>query len=141
MISVEISGPMAAEAVGTKMVEPAFSTDFCGILFAWRMASGVVPNLRASEAMLSRALEILWVVQLDRAWVQDARLAANLAAFSVGSRILVCSLPVMTGFLNCGFRALNSSTEISASLAASTRSISRVLSIAVKYGSLSITGR
>src|SRR5262245_4473546 len=91
--------------------------------------------------MLSRALEILWVVQLDRAWVHDARLVGNSAAFSVGSRILVCSLPVMTRFLTCGFRALNSSTEISASLAARARSMSRVLSIAVKYGSLSMTGR
>src|SRR5476649_300956 len=115
-----------------QMVEPATSTVFCGMLLGWRITSGVVWKREASVAMRSRALVILVVVQVDSAWPHCARFRWNLAAFSVGSRILVCSPPVMTGRLNCGFSALNSSTDISASWAAMFRSMSPVLSTAVK---------
>jgi hypothetical protein len=125
---------------GTRMVEPAFSTDFCGMLLAWRITSAMWKR-EASELMLSRALVILCVVQVDSSLVHWARFRWNFSAFSFGSRILVSSSPVMTGRLNCGFRALNSSTDSSARWAATVRSISLVLSTAVKYGVLSMAGR
>src|SRR5690606_14498744 len=100
-----------------------------------------VPNFEASDEMLSLAPVILWVVQVDSAWPQEARFRWNFSAFSLGSRILVLSPPMITGRLNWGLSALNSSSDISASWAAIARSMSLVLSMAVKYGWLSITGR
>ena len=77
--------------MGTRMVEPALRRIPAeGRLLAWRMTSGVVPKRLASEEMLSRALLILCVVQVDSAWPHCARLISNFLAFSCGSRILVC---------------------------------------------------
>jgi len=121
-----------AEVFGTRMVEPTFSSDFAGMLLAWRRTSGVVPNFEASEAMLTRAPVILCVVQVDRAWPHCARLMWNFSAFYFGSRICVWAPPMITGFLNCGLSALNSSIDISASWAAMARSMSLVLSTVVK---------
>jgi hypothetical protein len=63
------------------MVEPAFRRVCGGMLLAWRMTSGVVPNFEASEAMLSLAPVILCVVQVDSAWPHCARFRWNFSAF------------------------------------------------------------
>ena len=66
-------------------------------------------------------------------------LRLNVSSLSSGTTIGVCAL--ITGRLCAGFSARNSSTGISASLAATLTSISTSLVTVAKYGRLMIFGK
>ena len=114
------------------MVEPALSTMRGGILLTSRITSGVVRNFAAMVSIRSRAVVTLCAVHEDSACVHLPRLDLNFSALLLGSRICVSALPMMTGLLNCGLSALNSSIGSSASLAATCTSMSRVFLIVTK---------
>ena len=113
--SCPMSLPDSLAGFGTSTTEPIVGCMLGGMAFASRITAGVVLNLAAIVSMRSRVAVTLCAVQLDNAWDHFDKFSLNFSALICGSRIRVLGLPVITGLLNCGFKALNSSIGISAS--------------------------
>ena len=126
--------------LGTSSVEPVVITTRGGMLLMARNSASLMPVRLAASAgfMVDGAIQ---TVQLARRPLFCAsRLRWNTAALSHGSKI--CGVPAarMTGRLTDGFRALKSSSDTSASLAASATSMSRLMLTVWKNGWFSISG-
>ncbi|MNM85040.1 hypothetical protein D3C81_971460 [compost metagenome] len=89
---------------------------------------------RAASASTRSRLSTVTAVQLDSPPRYVLRLYWKRSALSNGSRICGLAAPRITGRLNEGFSALNSSSGMLASLAASATSMSREVVTVTKYG-------
>ena len=120
-------------ATGTKIMPPPAILLLEGIPLTAFSSLELMPKRSATFSSASPRASFC-VRQLTNGWSGFSSLARKISAVSAGTRMLRDPFAAITGRLNAGLSARNSSTGISANSAARFKSMCLAVETAMKYG-------